>query len=317
MARSPICRPIFILGVDRSGTSMVAELIHRWGAYGGEPNFHGSPNTHNPQGYFEYIPMQALLTDAALSTALPEWDPGFRPALAQRAHEPAFRSRALALAAQMEEPGRPWYWKEPFLCFHLDFWDRILQLQPVCVATVRNPQDSARSFAKMTLPEELRKVRLTAYFCLRWQHFMLAVLDYFERNSSSIYVRYEDLLSSPVEQVRRLCGFLDRELAVDEGGDERFEKMIETINPALWRNKSESSFFELPETLPAQHELLRYLHRRAADRQEPYDSSRYPLPPYAREYLDNFSTFMGYTQNLAGPTAEREQRRRRLVPVEV
>ncbi len=31
----PENHPIIVLGVERSGTSVVAEMLHRWGAYAG------------------------------------------------------------------------------------------------------------------------------------------------------------------------------------------------------------------------------------------------------------------------------------------
>ena len=31
----PESHPIIVLGVERSGTSVVAEMVHRWGAYAG------------------------------------------------------------------------------------------------------------------------------------------------------------------------------------------------------------------------------------------------------------------------------------------
>ena len=81
------CRPIFVLGVDRSGTSMVSELVHRWGAYAGDMSLHGEANEGNPRGYWEYQPMQELLGDVSSSTALTEWSPDFPAMIRRRASE--------------------------------------------------------------------------------------------------------------------------------------------------------------------------------------------------------------------------------------
>jgi len=49
--------PIIVLGVERSGTSVVAEMIHRWGAYAGDqekpifdlyPGFQNGPSYRTP-----------------------------------------------------------------------------------------------------------------------------------------------------------------------------------------------------------------------------------------------------------------------------
>lgn len=310
MGKVAACKPIFVLGVDRSGTSMVSELVHRWGAYVGDMSLHGEANDGNPRGYFEYQPMQELLGDVSASTALSEWSPDFSAMIRRRASEPLYRNRALELVAKMESAGRPWLWKEPFLSLHMDFWERVVG-HPVCVATVRNPHDSARSFAKMFLVDKMgRRARLTSYFCMRWQRFQLAILEYFERNPASLYVCYEELLRSPNEQVERLCIFLDRQLGLTEGREERLAAMLETITPGLWRNRSDASFFDLPEALDSQKALLRHLHLRAADVLEPFDPAAYALPPYAQEYLENFDLFLSYPQE-AEERSEREKRRRR------
>jgi len=190
----------------------------------------------------------------------------------------------------------------------MDFWERIIG-HPVCVATVRNPHDSARSLAKGYLPKVMRQAKITSYFCMRWQHFQLAILEHFERNPASIYVCYEELLRSPVEQTERLCTFLDRQFDLEEGREERLAAMREAITPGLWRNRSEDSFFDLPDPLDSQKALLRYLHLRAADVLEPFDPAAFALPPYAHEYLENFDLFQTYPVQ-AEERSDREKRRR-------
>jgi hypothetical protein len=304
-------RPIFVLGVERSGTSLVAELVHCWGAHAGDLSLHAPANDANPRGFWEYLPMQELLVDIAAGTGVSEWDREFQGKIQQQASEPLYRQRALQLVAGMEAAGAPWVWKEPFLSLQMDFWEKIVG-HPVCVATVRTPHDSARSFARTSLPEPMhRQVRLTSYFGLRWQRFMLSVLEYFERNPASLCVSYEDLLKSPVPQVHRLCAFLDRQFGRDEGFEDRFAAMLEAINPALWRNKSEISFFDLPEALEPQKDLLRHLRKRAADIREPFDPALFPLPPYAQEYLENFDLFMGFLVGFED-ASERDSRRQRI-----
>lgn len=291
------CRPILVLGIERTGTSLVADLIHRWGAYPGEPDSLGTPDAANPRGYFEHAPMEELLLEVAASTGVTPWDPRFPGLLRQRADDPVLRAKALELVARMEEPGLPWLWKEPFLSLHISFWERILAA-PACVVTVRNPHDSARSFARIGLGQEMSdRLPLTSFFILRWQLFMLSILDYFERNPDHLVVCYEDLLRSPAEQVERLRRFLDRQLGLPEGGEERSARMLAAVDPALWRHRAESSFFEVPEATEAQKELLRHLKRRAADVREPFAPERYPIPPHYQEYLENFDVLRGYLRD--------------------
>jgi hypothetical protein len=50
-------RPIIVIGPERSGTSVVADMICRWGAYPGEPGKQREADERNPRGYFEYLPI--------------------------------------------------------------------------------------------------------------------------------------------------------------------------------------------------------------------------------------------------------------------
>jgi hypothetical protein len=304
-------RPILVLGVERSGTSVVSDLIHRWGADAGDLSRHVASDDHNPQGYFEYLPMQSFLHDVLVSTHGSLWDPGFAGRMERLALDPRYRDRAQALIAEMEAAGRPWLWKDPLLSLEMPFWERFLPT-PVCVVTVRNPNDSGRSFARMNFPEPLRRrVRTNSYFAFRWQFTMLAVLDYLERNPDHLFVRYERLLEDPAGQVARLGHFLDTRLAAGDGAEDRLAQMLAAVQPGLWRNRSGASFFDLPEVIAEQKELLCYLDRRASDDPEPFERARYPLPPYVVEYLEDFNLLAQRLHRLepAGPDLPRRRQR--------
>jgi hypothetical protein len=238
--------------------------------------------------------MEDLLHRVAESTGVTMWDPRFPALLRQRADDPALRERALQLVAGMEKAERPWLWKEPLLSLHMSFWERLVQV-PACVLTVRNPHDSARSFARIGLgPEMADRLPLTSFFILRWQLFMRSILGYFERNSNHLVLCYEELLRSPAKQVDRLRRFLDRQLRLTDEGEERSARMLAAIDPKLWRYRAANSFFEVAEATEEQKELLRHLHRRAADVREPFEPERYPIPPHYQEYLENFDLLRKY-----------------------
>jgi hypothetical protein len=77
----------------------------------------------------------------------------------------------------------------------------------------------------------------------------------------------------------------------DLSADERRSAMLQAIDPALWRNRGESSFFDLPQATPEQKSLLRHVQDLAADRPAPFDPASYPLPADAFEYLEDFNTW--------------------------
>ena len=55
--------PIIVLGVERSGTSVVAEMVHRWGAYAVRQKSCTVPMSMPPRGYWEFLPLWDLLAE--------------------------------------------------------------------------------------------------------------------------------------------------------------------------------------------------------------------------------------------------------------
>jgi len=292
-------RPIFVLGIDRSGTSLLSEIVFHWGAYAGDPALLGAPDEGNPQGYWEYRPMQELVSELLMGAGVSPWDPGFKEQVRQCAFDPRYRDKALAMISEMQAADRPWLWKEPNFAFTLPFW-RELVPDPVCLVTLRNPYHSAKSYEKFILPPALKgQVHLVAYFFLRWQYFMNTVIAELKTVRSKLFIPYEALLSSPAEQCARICRFLDTEFAGTDGDRaERVGRMTQVVNPDLWRNTSPVPFSEAPESSAEQRALYSYLSSRLAGDINDFDPSQYPLPPCWREYMSNIGLIRRLLESL-------------------
>lgn len=279
-------RPIIILGVDRSGTSMVAEMVWRWGAFGGNDDRLSRGDVKNPQGYFENEQIKPFIEELLLCAPVSEWHPTYRVELQKKTGEPYFKSKALELVAAMEEAGRPWFWKEPDLCLTLAFWTAIWR-DPIYVITVRNPYDSSVSMEKFALSEEMRKkYRLITAHLLRWQFFMLSILTEVGQVKDKIFMQYEDLLQNPEEQSRRLCEFLDRTCGVEQPDPQVQASVSQVINPNLWRNRSSRPLAVVPQATREQKALYELLQKKCVNPDEPFSPARYPLYAGWWEYLE-------------------------------
>lgn len=64
-----LCRPIIIVGAERSGTSVCAEMVHAWGAYVGDPGELPAADQLNPRGRWEHLPLWDLLAELSTITA--------------------------------------------------------------------------------------------------------------------------------------------------------------------------------------------------------------------------------------------------------
>jgi hypothetical protein len=226
-------RPVIVLGSERSGTSVVAEMAHRWGAYAGEPGDLPDPDPRNERGRWEYQPLWDLLAQIGeFDRGLSWWDESFPDVVRDKLADDRLARAARKLVGRMEAPGRPWVWKDPALCHFLPFWLRIWR-DPVFVITVRDPYDVATSWREFTVFEGVEtdvEVNL-----LRWQHMMITVLGETSTCQSRLFVSYEALMTDPDRQAARLAAYLDA--AVGRGALGGVAAMRAACDPGLWHNR--------------------------------------------------------------------------------
>ena len=95
--------------MSRSGTSLVGDLVYRWGSYGGDPESLKKGNASNPNGYFEHRLMKCFLVDELGLDFF--WSPGYPERLRERARDPECRRKALELIASMTVEVAVWFWR--------------------------------------------------------------------------------------------------------------------------------------------------------------------------------------------------------------
>jgi hypothetical protein len=135
---------IIVLGSDRSGTSVVTEMVHRWGTYAGPSDKLTPADEHNPHGRWEYEPLWQLLSEIGdFGEGATWWSDSFEERVTRKLQNHAIVAKARALMADMEREGRPWIWKDPALCHFLSFWKPIWG-DVTYVITVRHPYWSVR-----------------------------------------------------------------------------------------------------------------------------------------------------------------------------
>jgi hypothetical protein len=278
---------IIVLGAERSGTSVVTDMVHCWGAYAGEPEKLTAANEHNPQGQWEYNPLWdflAALGDFAQGATW--WDPAFAERITAKLQLQEFRGKALALIADMERERRPWVWKDPALCHFLPFWKPIWG-DVAYVITVRHPYDVARSWQRYAVPAHLQaSMNLVACNLLRWQHMILMALRATNDVASKIFVEYEALVREPVAQARRLAAFLDEHCGGAPSAAQSIRAMAERVNPAWWCHHSDRSLSEIAEATTAQRRLYEFVRSKVREPGKAF-VDEYPMLPGWWEFVHN------------------------------
>ena len=144
--QGPLSRPVAIVGMHRSGTSMVAKLLHQAGLNLGDEADLMPPAEENPEGFYEHLEFVSL-NDEVLNVAGAGWDcpPAAGFDWDDEALDP-FRTRARHLAAPLRER-LPWGWKDPRTSLTLPFWrSAIGPLRTVVV--IRNPLEVVSSLVR-------------------------------------------------------------------------------------------------------------------------------------------------------------------------
>lgn len=272
-------RGIIVLGMHRGGTSLVADLLYRWGAYPGPEQQLLSPDQNNLQGYWEHLPLikfnQELLATMDSDWFVPPAEGD--PALQQRAMDALQRQKALRLISTMEGVAGPWFWKDPRLALLLSFW-KTLWGDAVYVIVIRHPLNVAMSLKK-------REHFPVSVSLLLWQRYFLDILRGTQDAAKRIFIHYENLLSDPLAQCRALSAFLQQHFEPVGDPSEILKRMTQRINPALQHHQNRLSLSDLPIATPDQVSLYSFLERITESPDEPFDESKFPLYAGWREYL--------------------------------
>lgn len=276
-------QPIIILGAERSGTSVVAEMVHAWGAYAGASEKLHAADAHAPRGYWEYLPLWDLLAELGdFASGATWWDCDFQHRIGNYASDPVYRTKATVLMSEMDEGG-PWFWKDPALCHYMPFFKQIWG-DAVYIITVRHPLDTAVSWQKFIMPSKLKvRVSFVAMNLLRWQHMMTLILRHTEDAPHRLFVGYEDIVRNPCVQADRLSNYLNSNFG-NRGS--RIQAMADSVDSRLWQNNCGIPFDRAPAATKHQKALYAFARQKIIDPFHPFDSARYPLPPGYLEFLN-------------------------------
>jgi hypothetical protein len=287
---------IIVSGIYRSGTSLVTELIHRWGAYAGREE----DIFQDEYGYMEHFALQKL-NDELLNNNSRVPTPVDQ--LIEKAQDPVLQERALQILAEMDQEAHAaqaiaWVWKDPRLPLVLPFWSNLWG-DVIYVVPVRHPIETILSAGKMEgwQPEEIPLSAGLVY----WQFCMLNVLTFTARSSRKLFIAYDRLIQNPQQECTRLCNFLDAQCeASPEGSNQRVNKMAEQITAKQHHFQYPRSLAEVEVTTREQRALFNFLRLKTMYPDEAFNKDDFAIYPGWMEYLqtiDMLTSLMGTPEN--------------------
>jgi len=237
---------IIVLGMHRSGTSMITRFVNMLGAYFGPEKSSLGFTQDNPKGYWERREVMAL-NDGLLAGNGSTWDKlaawpleRLNPATPQQNN--AIRGFVLDMDAH-----RPWVLKDPRLCLTFDYWKPHLEV-PVALVVYRNPLEVARSLENRSqMPQD--------YGLALWEYHAVYTLNA-TLGLSRIHVGHAEALRDPVNFVTSLKNTLEKHdvRGLRQPSD---REILAFVDPRLYRAKADKHSMKLSP----QQEMLAALMR--------------------------------------------------------
>jgi hypothetical protein len=189
-------KTIIVLGMFRSGTSMVAGILDRLGVAMGDQMYPES--RANPLGYFEdkeFMDLNRRIVDDA-GGSLNDPPPLEKILYLQGKYRPAIQN-------MLRDNPPVWGWKDPVTALTIHLYADYL-VHPYIIVCSRNPEDVALSYSKMVglSISEVKALRRTYNDSI----------DTFLSNYPDIprlHLQYEDVLNDPVQWINQIISFTE------------------------------------------------------------------------------------------------------------
>ncbi len=186
---------IIVLGMHRSGTSIVARLLNMMGCYFAPERMELPATQDNPKGYWERRDIVNLNEEILTHLDL-KWDciSQYKPDLFNDELNDKFASRAKEIILGLDAH-RPWMLKDPRLCLLLPFWLPLCEL-PVCVYVYRDPIEVAMSL------QQREGFNHNVGLALWEKYTLIALKD--SQQLPRILVSFHELIANPIETINAL-----------------------------------------------------------------------------------------------------------------
>lgn len=232
---------VVVLGMHRSGTSLVTQLCQRMGAYLGSEDELMPASKANPDGYFENLEIYRL-NETLLHSCGREWyslEPAEVDLSCQQTEKIVEDLRGIL--QKLLEKSDVAAVKDPRICILLPVWEKVLKqlgAEITYVWAVRNPLEVAESLKK-------RAGYSRRHSLLLWVHHNLEVLKYLKGKKYCL-LHYQEVLENG-QACKKLGALFEKDM------DDGWEKELRVVVKQEYRHSKHSrqEVQELQEDLPS------------------------------------------------------------------
>ncbi len=297
---SPDSTAVCILGMHRSGTSVITRAINLLGVYLGTDDKVSGCGVDNPEGFWEHTDICAFHERVLAAfhrrwnTASPmpeDWQQSeiIRP----------FRKELRQLITANFAGHALWGWKDPRTCLLLPLWREALEelgTKLSCVFVVRNPRSVANSLIARDTMSENEAIGLWLYYCIT------ALQD--SEGVPTAFIDYDTFLASWAPELQRCGTALGLNWPV--GGQKLEAAMNSFIQPGLRHNRHAHQPGDLPKPAQELYSLLQGASRQTTGHDEHFNEA---LSRLSRDFQSQASFFQGGKREAQWPGLQRFIRR--------
>ena len=211
---------IVVLGMHRSGTSLISGLLNKMGVNMGKRLL--SPSVENPKGYFEDLDFFDL-NSKILKEAGGDWNLPPNKEVLLKVMEKN-KNKFEDIINRKNKNGKLWGWKDPRTVLTIDGYTNFLSIKKTkFIIVFRNPLTIAHSLNK----KKKKKFRLNVIDGLELSNFYNHELVSFIKKYpgyNKLFLAYESILKNKEESIKKIseyigikfnkdvCNFIDNKL---------------------------------------------------------------------------------------------------------
>ena len=212
---------VCILGMHRSGTSLISRIVSLLGVYLGSEDNLMRPAPDNPRGYWENQQLTDI-NDEIITRLGGSWHelPAFSANWESAPGLADIRQKARVFLQKEFASASFWGWKDPRTCLTLPFWQNLVPRLRFIIC-LRNPVDVARSL-------EHRNGFSFEKSDYLWLSYVKSALEH-TAGQPRLFLFYEDVMAAWPYELERLKNFLEQSHFAEQPEIQRaIEESIDT-----------------------------------------------------------------------------------------
>ena len=219
---------VIILGMHRSGTSMLSGLLEKAGFYVGSESELLKSGEQNLKGFYERKDIRDV-NDEILKENFFDWDivAGYSVDVLSKESRLSYQQKIESILNSFSTHGN-WLLKEPRFCLLYPLIKE-LTCNSLKVVIYRDPFSTAKSLW-------IRNGIAFQYGLLLWEKYYTLLINELRTEENVYVVRYESLVSSPQDEVIELLNWLSKQSGMEFDSD-LASNAVNFIDEKLNRNK--------------------------------------------------------------------------------